>query len=238
MPIATSRFWSETSRRAASSIAYVFPTPGAAPKNIVSFPRVVFDSFRLARTKGSSLGRQEHHVGQHLAERRRVRQLTRLREVRLPEQELGVELDPRIVLVLLEYRRQLRNERMAGIDLQHRASLLRLLPELLEHFLHPRAHVVVVRDEAYGRRRQPTRKTNLLYVVLQGNSQAREQIAVFAALVLERLGFLLTLLVGPELDLPAPYRRERLVLELGALGQPYLVDGIREKENLVSLLNE
>src|SRR5271154_5525755 len=104
---------------------------------------------------------------------------------------------------------------MAGIDLQHRADLLRLLPELLEHFLHPRAHVVVVRDEADGRRRQPTRETDLLYLVLEENSQAREKIAIFAALFFERLGLLLALLVGPELDLSAPDRRQGLALELG-----------------------
>src|SRR5580658_4927249 len=127
---------------------------------------------------------------------------------------------------------------MAGVDLKHRADLLRLLPELFEHFLHPRAHVVIVGDQTDGRRRQPTGKSHLLYLVLQVNAQAREKIAVFAALVLQRLDLLLALLLGPELDLAAPDRLQRLVLELDVLAQPDLVDGIREEEHLVSFLDE
>jgi len=47
----------------------------------------------------------------------------RLGQVRLPEQELGIELEPRILLVFSEDGRELRNQGMTGVDLEHGADL-------------------------------------------------------------------------------------------------------------------
>jgi hypothetical protein len=58
MPTTTSRFWSAASPRAASSIVYVLPTPGAKPKKMVSFPRAeVCSSSRTRASSSSGSGR-------------------------------------------------------------------------------------------------------------------------------------------------------------------------------------
>src|ERR1700722_8902335 len=56
MPATRSRFWSSISLRAASSIMNVLPTPGAAPKKMVSLPRAdcVSSSRTWARSSSGS----------------------------------------------------------------------------------------------------------------------------------------------------------------------------------------
>src|SRR5262249_28157052 len=54
MPITTSRFSRSISERATSSMAYVLPTPGAAPKNTVSLPRLARACSSCTRRSSSS----------------------------------------------------------------------------------------------------------------------------------------------------------------------------------------
>src|SRR5512140_2618499 len=93
----------------------------------------------------------EHDVGEGAAERGWIRELARVGEVRLSEQQLGIEAEPRVGLALGEDGLELGDQRVGRVELEDRLDLGRRLAELLEHLLHPRSQIVLVADQAYRR---------------------------------------------------------------------------------------
>src|SRR5688572_6477922 len=89
-----------------------------------------------------------HHFGEDAAERARVGHVARFGEVRLSEQELGVQLEAWIVLARLEDAAELAEHDVRRIELQDALGLRRFLTQLFEHALEPRAQVALFAHQA------------------------------------------------------------------------------------------